>query len=135
MRTIKSILLLSIIFSSSVIYAQHGGYMNNWYFGNYTAINFDTGSPTVMTNSAMDSFEGCSSISDNDGNLLFYTNGGGANGAYTGGVWNRNHEIMPNGDLDSLIGCTSSIQSALIAKKSSHEYYLFTTGCSEVEHI
>ncbi|MFT6502063.1 MAG: hypothetical protein ACJASQ_002188 [Crocinitomicaceae bacterium] len=134
MNILRSIYFLAVLFSCSALQAQHGGYMNNWYFGSNAAINFDNGSPTVMSNSAMDSFEGCSSISDNDGNLLFYTNGGGVNGNYIGGVWNKNHEMMPNGDLDSLIGCTSSTQSALIVQKSWHEYFLFTTGCSEVEH-
>lgn len=38
----------------------------------------------------MESFEACASISDSAGNLLFYTNGEK--------VWNKNHEVMPNGE-------------------------------------
>jgi gliding motility-associated-like protein len=54
------------------------------------------------------------------GNLLFYTNG------VT--VWNKNHEVMPNGD--ELLGNVSSTQSALIVKKPGldEQYYIFTTG-------
>lgn len=67
----------------------------------------------------MYAFEGCSSIADKDGKLLFYTNGTT--------VWNGNHDIMKNGD--SLYGGISSTQSSLIIRKplSKQYYYVFTT--------
>lgn len=46
---------------------------SNWYFGDGNIHNFNTG---VTTNSdAYNSYEGVSSVSDDQGNLLFYTNG------------------------------------------------------------
>lgn len=67
----------------------------------------------------MSSWEGCASISDTNGNLLFYTNGEK--------VWNRNHQIMPLGDL--LFGNVSSTQSSIIIPQPGIDsiYYIFTT--------
>ncbi len=92
---------------------------NTWYFGEYAGLDFNTGSPVALLNSAMNKDEGCSSISDSNGNLLFYTSGIK--------VWNRNHSQMPNGS--GLTGHESSSQAALIVPKpgSSNLYYIFTT--------
>ena len=107
----------SFVFSFYFSPAQQETY--NWYFGNHAALNFSGGSPVVLSNSAMATSEGCSSISDNAGNLLFYTDGVS--------VYNSNNAIMPNGS--GLLGHESSTQSALIVKKpsSSNLYYIFTT--------
>jgi len=96
---------------------------NIWYFGNKAGIDFNTGQPVVLTNSAMIQGEGCSVFSDGSGNLLFYTNGVN--------VWDKNHVIMPNGT--GLFGHTSSSQSAIIAKKPGENklYYIFTTDAIE----
>ncbi|TPG35403.1 PKD domain-containing protein [Flavobacterium pectinovorum] len=66
----------------------------------------------------MSTFEGCSTISDSTGKLLFYTDG------IT--VWDKNHQIMPNGN--GLKGDTSTTQSAIIVPKpnSTTIYYIFT---------
>ncbi len=101
---------------------------NIWYFGNNAGIDFSSGSPVALTNSVMNQSEGCSSISDDSGNLLFYTNGFN--------VWNSNHIIMPNGDSlfgDCWLGLGSSTQAALIIQKprSSNLYYIFTASPGE----
>jgi hypothetical protein len=72
----------------------------------------------VLTDGAMDTYEGCASVCDANGRLLFYTNG------VT--VWNKHHQPMPNGT--GLLGNSSTTQSALVIKKPSSEfiYYLFT---------
>jgi hypothetical protein len=96
---------------------------NIWYFGNHAGLDFNSGSPIALINGAtydgFDVGEGTSVISDNSGNLLFYTNGQK--------VWNKNHLIMPNGD--SLLGNYSSTQAALIIPQpgSSRYFYVFTT--------
>ena len=92
---------------------------NNWFFGSHSALNFGTGSPVFAAGSSMVSQEGCSSISDKQGNLLFYTNG------VT--VWNRNHTIMLNGS--GLNGDDGSTQSVLITNHPGNNniYYIFTT--------
>jgi gliding motility-associated-like protein len=91
---------------------------NNWYFGNTAGISFASGSPVALTNSAMSTTEGCASISDASGNLMFYTNGIN--------VYNRNHLVMTNGT--GLTGHQSSTQSAIIVQKpsSNNIYYIFT---------
>ncbi|MGQ0828316.1 MAG: hypothetical protein ACT4ON_07970, partial [Bacteroidota bacterium] len=89
-----------------------------WYFGDHAALDFSSGSPVALTNSQLNTAEGCSTISDNTGNLLFYTDGQT--------VYNKNHIVMPNGT--GLLGHPSTTQSALIVLKpgSNSLYYVFT---------
>ncbi len=95
-----------------------------WYFGNEAGLNFNSGSPIVLTDGQTYSpngtnVEGTSVISDSTGALLFYTNGME--------VWNKNHQVMPNGN--GLLGNFSSTQSSLIVAQpgSSRYFYIFTT--------
>ena len=103
----------------------------NWYFGDKAGLDFSSGHPVAVTNGAMSSFEGAASMSDETGNLLFYSNGGSM--PYAGGVWNRNHQLMPNGNMTGTGGCNSSLQSSLIVNqpRSKDVFYLFTTDCIE----
>lgn len=93
---------------------------NHWYFGNGAGIDFSSGSPIVLSNSQMDNqWEGIVSISHPiTGNLQFYSNGIK--------VWNKNHNIMPNG-----IGLLGDNSSAMILAipfvNDPNKYYLFTT--------
>src|SRR5580765_2825219 len=96
----KILLLLSLSFIQITAFAQHQA--DNWFFGTYAGLDFSSGSPVAVSTGALTTTEGCSTISDAQGNLLFYTNGVS--------VWNRNNQIMPNGD--SLNGDISSTQSA-----------------------
>jgi len=95
---------------------------NIWYFGNHAGIDFNSGSAVVLTDSAMDAYEGCATISNAEGEVLFYTNGLTA--------YNRNHEIMVNGE--DLNGHESSTQSAIIVPHpgKSNRYYIFTVDYS-----
>jgi len=115
----KVFLLLAVcnLLFSNVLFAQKENYI--WYFGMFAGLDFNSGAPVALTNSAMNQGEGCSSISDGNGNLLFYTNGAG--------VWDRNHIQMPNGN--GLNGGWSSTQSALIVPfpVNNNLYYIFTT--------
>lgn len=90
-----------------------------WYFGKKAGINFNTGpNPISINNGELETDEGCATLCDGNGNLLFYTDGIK--------VWNRNHIVMPNGD--GLKGDPSSTQSAVIVPKpgSTTLYYVFT---------
>jgi gliding motility-associated-like protein len=109
------ILILCIKITMS--YSQGEG--NIWYFGQNAGLNFNSGSPVALTNGMINTTEGCSTISDATGQLLFYSDG------IT--VWNRNHQIMPNGS--GLSGHVSSTQSAVMVPKpgSTNLYYIFTT--------
>ena len=111
------ILGLTFLLKSADSYAQKEG--NIWYFGSRAGLDFNSGSPVALTNGTLSTFEGCSSISDNMGNLLFYTDGTT--------VRNKNHVQMPNGF--GLLGHSSSTQSAIIISKpgSNTIYYIFTT--------
>ena len=102
MKHLFTLLLITVVFFSEKATAQGQG--NIWYFGNYAGLDFNSGSPVVLNNSAMSAFEGCSSIADENGNLLFYTDG------MT--VWNMNHQVMYNGT--GLYGNSSSTQSGVI---------------------
>ena len=107
---------LFLLLSAFGLHAQHKA--DIWYFGDYAGMDFRNGSPVALTNSAMSQYEGCATISDKDGNLLFYTDG------MT--VWNKNHSIMQNGT--GLMGAPSSSQSGIIVPKpgSNNLYYIFT---------
>ncbi len=104
---------------------------NFWYFGKKVGLDFSQGSPAVLTNSGMEASYSTATISDQTtGELLFYTNGID--------VWNRDHEIMPNGrgvipDSGKLIPANRVnyiSQGALIVPfpEDSDKYYLFTLG-------
>ena len=90
-----------------------------WYFGNEAGINFNLGTtPVQLLDGKMKTFEGCATLCNDFGTLLFYTDG------IT--VWNRNHDEMPNGT--GLFGDSSSTQSAIIVPipGSTKLYYIFT---------
>ena len=93
---------------------------NIWYFGENAGLDFNNGSPVALTDGMLNTQEGCASICDANGNLLFYTDGML--------VYNKNHGIMPNGT--GLFGHSSSTQSAIIVKKpmSNNLYYIFTVN-------
>ena len=119
-------LILSLIFYIFLhhLYAQNE-FMHHWHFGNGASLDFSSGTPVATAGSAMKAFEGCVSYSNNQGELLFYTNGGETNG-YPGLIWNKNHEVMPNGHIGGFIGSTDATQSSLVIPRSGTEYYLFT---------
>lgn len=107
---------------------------NIWYFGDKTGLNFNTVPPTPLVDGQMRAFEGCATISDTAGNLLFYTNGGPLTDyGYSGGIWNKNHTLMPNGVLADTSGCTSAAISSVIIPNPANEdqYYVFTVNCHE----
>lgn len=72
----------------------------------------------ALTNGQLNTLEGCATIADTTGSLLFYTDG------IT--VWNRNHVPMPNGS--GLLGNPSSTQSGIIVPYPGNTdlYYVFT---------
>jgi len=84
----------------------------------FAALDFSSGTPVAIANNTLNTIEGCASICDNSGNLLFYTDGST--------VWNKNQQVMPNGT--GLLGGSSSTQAALIIPQpGTLLYYIFTT--------
>jgi len=96
-----------------------------WYFGQNAGLKFEasTGSVTAITDGQLSTLEGCTSISDASGNLLFYSDGRT--------VWTANHNPMPNGNYfagTGLLGDPSSTSSGLIVPKPEDDtqFYIFT---------
>jgi len=110
------IFFLLISLSFSPIIAQKEA--SHWYFGENAGLDFSSGIPTADTNGSLNTLEGCSSISNDLGELLFYTDGTS--------VWNKDHSVMPTGN--GLFGDASSSQSAIIVPKPNdiNIYYIFT---------
>jgi PKD repeat protein len=123
----KIVAIILPLFIALNLIAQKQG--NIWYFGNHAGLDFNTTPPAILLSGQTDFplpnqwNEGCTSISDSSGSLLFYTNGMK--------IWNRFHQIMPNGN--ELLGHSSSTQSSIIVPAPSNQnlFYVFTTDAEE----
>ena len=92
--TFRFLLYVLFILTPVVLSAQ-GKQANYWYFGAHAGLNYNTGSPPSALSDGKTwfpsvGFAGSASISDNEGNLLFYSDGET--------IWNRNHVVMQYGD-------------------------------------
>lgn len=117
--------LIFLFFYLSIFNANTQKQGNIWYFGgefgnlNYgVGINFNSGSPSYLTNSAMVFTNGCATYCNSNGELLFYSNGEV--------VYDRTHNIMLNGD--NLGGNKLTPQSVIIVPFSddTNRYYIVT---------
>ncbi|WP_196888305.1 T9SS type B sorting domain-containing protein [Aureivirga sp. CE67] len=91
----------------------------NWYFGSGAGLDFSSGIPIPLSNSSLSTSEGCSAISDENGDLIFYTDGIR--------VWDKTGNEMANGGI-ALKGHISSTQSSIVVPKPEDPniYYIFT---------
>ena len=124
MKKIASALFFGIL-CPVLVFGQ--GETSNWYFGNGAGVHFNNdGTVSPLKKGKLSTFEGCATISDTFGNLLFYTDG------LT--VYNSNHEVMENGE--GLYGDPSSTQSALIVPKPEDPliFYIFTVDTKTFEN-
>lgn len=128
MKHIRYISFLILLFLNIELIAQSNRHYetnpdkkraNIWYFGQNAGIDFNTIPPSSLTNGRIDTYEGCSSVCDTSGKLLFYTDG------IT--IWNKAHDTMENGL--NLLGHQSSTQSAVIIQHPSNDslFYVITT--------
>jgi len=115
---------LLVVFLFGVVFTYGQKQANIWYFGEHAGLDFNSGVPVVLNNGQTHSafatnIEGCASISDSSGALLFYMDG------LT--IYNRNHAVMMNGS--GLLGGQSSSQACVILPKPNDPdlYYVFTT--------
>ena len=117
--------LLLFIFTVTSIHAQSKQY-NIWYFGEKAGIDFNNTPPTALLDNPINTDEGTATIADEDGVLLFYTNGEK--------VFNKELELMENGD--SLYGHKSSSTSVVVVPKHHNDsiYYLFTVDAAYSFH-
>lgn len=111
--------LLVFLISFSAFAQKEGCY---WYFGHQSGIQFlaNGGDPIPKLGSKMSTNEGCATIADSEGNLLFYTDG------IT--VYDRSHAAMSGGT--GLYGHASSTQSGVIVPVPNRPeiYYVFTVS-------
>lgn len=115
--TSLAILLFQLLFSQDNINS------NIWYFGGNAGLNFNSGTPVALIDGAMNHIEGCSTICDSVGNLLFYTDGQK--------IWNKLHSVMPNGN--NLMGHNSATQSSIIVPQpgNANLFFVFTVDAAE----
>src|SRR5687767_9652562 len=116
-RKIHPFIFLSIFLLTAVPGFSQGE-NNIWYFGSNAGIDFNSGSPVAIAGGQVNTIEGSAGICNAAGQLLFYSDGTF--------VWDRNHNIMPNGS--GLLGDGSSTQSAVICADPAgpNLYYIFT---------
>lgn len=122
--TVWHSLFLYIAFSFlSFGYGQEIGPV--WYFGNNAGLDFNSGIPVALTNGALVSDEGCATLTDANGHIMFYTNGNT--------VWNKDHVVMYNGT--GLFGNVSSAQGVVIVQKpgSNTIFYIFTAHTQPID--
>ncbi len=95
---------------------------NTWIFGKQAGLDFSQAPPAPFKIDGFEAPEGCATISDWEGNLLFYTDGDT--------IWNKENNMMLNGG--GLNGHPSSSQNSIIIPVPCKEnlYYLFTTDAS-----
>ncbi len=112
---VKILIFVLFIISSNNTFPQKRAW--NWTFGNHVRLNFSNGTP-ALNNSALATSEGCATMSDTLGNLLFSTDG------IT--VFNALQDTMTNGT--GLLGHPSSTQSAIIVLQPGSDsiFYIFT---------
>lgn len=94
---------------------------NHWIFPMGNRLDFTSGSPVTDT-SSMTGEMGTSSICDENGDLVFYSNGNK--------VWQANHVIMGGGN--NLVGDPQATQSSIIVPSthSATRYYLFVNDAN-----
>lgn len=121
--------ILCLILLLAANHATGQGENNVWTFGHNNGLNFNNTPPTFFQSSNV-SIEGCASVCDAAGNLLFYSNGND--------VWNATGAVMPNGS--GILGngsagfapCSSAQGAAIVRSLSNNnQYYLFTLDASE----
>jgi hypothetical protein len=113
----KTRITVVLLFLATGSFGQKYG--NIWQFGYHVEVNFNACDPVASNRFNNNSgFEGCSTISDANGQLLFYTN--------SDSVWNHLGQAMPNGHLISSSGTLSQV--IIIPKPLSDSlYYVVTT--------
>lgn len=111
----KSIILF-LTLALTQLFANAQNETKHWCFGSGHHLLFDTSSVQVLSNCSISTPEAASSISDTNGNLLFYTNGKT--------VWNKLHQVMQNGS--GLVGSWSATQCLIVKQPLSDSlYYIF----------
>jgi len=73
MKNIILTFIVTVVFATSLFSQGREGTI--WYFGTYAGVDFNSGSPVALLDGQLQTQEGCATICDPNGNLLFYTDG------------------------------------------------------------
>ncbi len=119
----KSIPILVVLFLlfTEAIYSQNEA--NIWHFGFHVGLDFNSGNPVVLAGVGHYSNDANATMSDSLGNFLFSFSGTT--------IWNRDGDIMQNGD--GIIGHDGTSQGALIVPLpgSDSKYYVFSVSAQD----
>lgn len=127
----KKIFLL-FLFLCSAIWCR-AQYQNVWVFGQNAGVDFNGPTPVAIQTNISGFGEANASVCDAAGRLLFYTEG------YY--VWDRNGNLMPNGNYltpqsstNSITPTTSTTQGVLIVPipGSPYQYLVFSLTAAEL---
>jgi len=118
----KEVLIILCLFFAVSINGQNYN-TNIWYFGYRCGLDFNSATPVVLTNGKVNTHEGCATVCDSEGNLLFYSDGIS--------VWDSTHSYMPHGTV--LLGGNSTTNSCIIVPKPNNDslFYIFTLDYAE----
>ena len=115
MKAFTSIILA--LFLSVIAFAQQtANYVVNWHFGQQSAANFTNGTPVNEVSEIIGN-EAITTMSDGDGNVLFYSS--------SDSVWDATNRIMPGSY--GLMG-TFTASCGLVSCRvpgACDQYYLF----------
>jgi hypothetical protein len=126
----KILIFSALIFlsSSHLIFAQKQN--NIWCFGDSAGIDFNNISNPLPIVTSLDTRGSCVSIADSLGQLLFYANTRATITGNTTLVWNKNNQIMENGD--SIVGRGWYNELLILPTIHSNVYYLFSVGATSI---
>ena len=121
------IFIITIIISSFSFSAFSQKQNNIWCFGDSAGIDFNNLLNPVTFSNTLDSRGSCVSIADTNGNLLFYANTRAGLPGKTTLIYNKNHQLIQNGD--SIYGSGWYNELLILPfPGSSIIYYLFSLG-------
>jgi hypothetical protein len=129
-----TLLLFCVLFGIGFTFGQNK-FANHWHLTEGVHVDFSLGGPFVDDNTEMETFQTTLSYSNEAGELLFYSNGGGISGfdMFVGRVWNRNNEVMPNGVLCDTCGCQSVANGGVVIPDFVNPdiYHIYMPDCIE----
>lgn len=119
----RTLILLALVLSG---FRSAGQYENVWAFGYGGGLDFTMTNPVSIQTNISGRGEACASVCNANGQLLFYTEGLH--------IWDKNNNVMPNGDDLTALGTFgfletgSSAQGAIIIPQPKHpsRYFIFS---------
>ncbi len=112
----SSLILCCLLIIGMPLYAQKEA--NIWYFSDGRGLDFNFDPPKVLSNSTFLTYNGSTSLCDQNGKLLFFSDGER--------LWNANNSVL----IDNLSGSNNSQQASIILphpEKPFH-YIIFSSG-------